>query len=309
MPFSDFLGSIQPLKKKYPGNSITVVMTGGEPLLRKDIFSCGKTLREHGFRWGMVTNGYHYTEEIHGQLHASGIGAVTLSMDGMKEHHNWLRNNSLSFDRAVAAMELLVSSKRICFDVVTCVNTRNLSELPELMDFLIKKGVKTWRLFTIAPIGRAKTNIELTLGPEELIFLMDFIKNARRQSSIEVKFSCEAFVGGYEMKIRDSFFFCRAGINIASVLADGSISACPNVNRSFAQGNIYSDDLLEVWENGFEIMRNRDWTKTGLCSHCSDFKDCQGGALHLWDQKRECVLVCLNHEIGKTQMRSNAESC
>jgi MoaA/NifB/PqqE/SkfB family radical SAM enzyme len=65
MPFEDFLMAILPLKKKYKPDSITIAITGGEPLLRTDLPLCGMLLREHGFRWGIVTNGFSYSRDIH----------------------------------------------------------------------------------------------------------------------------------------------------------------------------------------------------------------------------------------------------
>jgi radical SAM protein with 4Fe4S-binding SPASM domain len=267
--------------------------------LRKDLASCGKILREHGFRWGIVTNGFAYTADIHAKLLAAGIGAITLSIDGLEENHNWLRANKKSFENALKALDLIVSAKRLNYDVVTCVNRKNISELSALKDFLISKKVKAWRLFTIAPIGRAAKNNDMILTPDELKQLMNFIADSRMKGDIDVKFSCEAYVGKYEGKVRDSFFFCRAGINIASVLIDGSISACPNVNRNFVQGNIYNDDFLEVWNNKFDIMRNRTWMKTGICKDCKDFKNCNGGAMHLWNEKKDSIAVCINNQLTK----------
>jgi radical SAM protein with 4Fe4S-binding SPASM domain len=182
--------------------------------------------------------------------------------------------------------------------VVTCVNRKNINELSELKNFLILKKAKAWRLFTIAPIGRAAKNNDMTLRSGELKQLMNFIALSRLKDDIDIKFSCEAYVGKYERQVRDSCFFCRAGINIASVLIDGSISACPNVNRNFVQGNIYHDTFPDVWEKGFEIMRNRAWTKTGICGHCRDYKDCNGGAMHLWDEKRDAIMTCLNRRLN-----------
>jgi radical SAM protein with 4Fe4S-binding SPASM domain len=97
--------------------------------------------------------------------------------------------------------------------------------------------------------------------------------------------------------VRDSYFFCRAGINIASVLIDGSISACPNINRNFVQGNIYVDNFPEVWDNRFEMMRNRSWTKTGTCLTCKDYKNCTGGAMHLWNEKKDTIITCINKRL------------
>jgi radical SAM enzyme (rSAM/lipoprotein system) len=297
MPFEDFLSAILPLKKAYPPNSITVVITGGEPLVRKDLVRCGAALRKQGFRWSIVTNGYAYTPDMHTRLLAAGMGAITLSLDGLEDTHNWLRSNRSSFHNAVSALKLITASDRLYYDVVTCVNRKNINELPFLKEFLISMKVKAWRLFTIAPIGRAADNRDTQLSPEELTRLMDFIAGSRAEKAMDVKFSCEAFVGAYERKVRDSYFFCRAGINIASVLADGSISACPNINRSFSQGNIYRDDFLEVWNKRFAVMRDRSWTKRGMCMNCRDYKNCGGGAMHLWNEKMDTVMTCINKAI------------
>jgi radical SAM enzyme (rSAM/lipoprotein system) len=299
MPFEDFLKAILPLKKAYKSDSITVAITGGEPLLRKDLPECGRMLRENGFRWGIVTNGYGYTSDVHGRLLAAGMGSITVSLDGLEPTHNWLRANDQSFQRAVNALSLITPSKRLNYDVVTCVNQRNIHELESLKEFLISRQVKAWRLFTISPIGRAAHNDELRLTPQQLKRLMDFIVLARTDDRIKVTFSCEAYLGGYERKVRDAYFFCRAGIQIASVLIDGSIAACPNINRSFIQGNIYRDNFLDVWDNRFEVMRNRRWTKTGICKDCDAYKNCNGGALHLWDEKRDEIKTCIYYNITR----------
>ncbi|HET6557619.1 MAG TPA: SPASM domain-containing protein, partial [Prolixibacteraceae bacterium] len=121
----------------------------------------------------------------------------------------------------------------------------------------------------------------------------------RKKQEIDIKFSCEGYVGKYEPKVRDSNFFCRAGINIGSVLIDGSISACPNIDRTFSQGNIYTDNLYETWENKFQPFRNREWTKIGQCESCTDFKDCKGNGFHNWHGDKKNVLVCHNEKIVK----------
>lgn len=297
MPFDDFLDAILPLKDNYASNSITVVITGGEPLLRSDLPQCGKILRENGFRWGIVTNGFAYNSDIHAKLLAAGMGAITLSLDGFEDSHNWLRSNNRSFKNALQALDLISSANRLFYDVVTCVNSKNINQLSEFKDFLISKNVRAWRLFTIAPIGRAANNNDLQLTGQQLKYLMGFIAQSRNDKRIDIKFSCEAYVGEYEKKVRDAYFFCRAGINIASILIDGSISACPNINRHFVQGNIYNDRFPDVWENRFEIMRNRNWTKTGICKNCRDYKNCNGGAMHLWTEKQDCILTCINDKI------------
>ena len=128
---------------------------------------------------------------------------------------------------------------------------------------------------------------------------MNFIKKNRKEKEIDLKFSCEGFVGNYELLVRDSYYFCRAGVNIGSILIDGSISACPNIDRSFSQGNIYNENFYEVWKNKFEPFRNRNWTKIGQCKTCGQYNDCQGNGFHNWHNEKKNVLVCHNEKIKK----------
>jgi radical SAM enzyme (rSAM/lipoprotein system) len=295
MHLSDFLAALDTIKP-IPDNLI-VVLTGGEPLLREDLEICGREIRKRGMRWAIVSNGYLYDSQTHNSLLNAGMGALTLSLDGLEETHNWLRNSQDSFLRVDRAIDYASCSSRLNFDIVTCVNSRNLSELPLIYNYLNEKKVKAWRLFTIAPIGRAKENQELFLTDLQFTELLNFISEKRKQKHIDIKFSCEGFVGNYELKVRDSFFFCRAGINIGSILIDGSISACPNIDRRFSQGNIYKDNFYEVWKTGYQIFRERSWTKTGQCRNCKDYPFCQGNGLHYWKKDQENVLICHNKKI------------
>ncbi len=179
----------------------------------------------NGFRWSIVTNGYFYNEEKHNELLNAGLGAITLSLDGLENSHNWLRGKNKSFENAVKAIKL-ITSLYLNFDVVSCVNKKNINELKVLKIFYSEHNVSAWRLFTIAPIGRAKDIDDLGLTSEQFTEMMNFIAFARKSNTIHINFSCEGYVGHFEKKVRDNFFFCRAGINIGSILIDGSISAC-----------------------------------------------------------------------------------
>jgi len=92
--------------------------------------------------------------------------------------------------------------------------------------------------------------------------------------------------------VRDNPFFCHAGIHIGSVLVDGSISACPSLRADFIQGNIYKDDFWTVWNDRYQNMRDRSWTKTGKCATCKSYKYCEGNGLHLRDESTGEVLCC-----------------
>jgi len=222
----------------------------------------------------------------------SGIRAITVSLDGLEKSHNWLRGNKKSFRNALNAIKLLPQSPDLKSDVVTCVNRKNFNELSQIKELLIEAGVTEWRLFTIFPIGRAKENSDLQLEPVEFKTLFDFIKQTRQENRIKLNYGCEGFLGNYEREVRDEFFFCRAGINVASILVDGSISACPNLRDNFIQGNIYKDNFAEVWQNNYKIYRDRSWTKTGICADCESYDFCEGNGMHLRDEKSGELLFC-----------------
>ena len=304
MPIDDFIGAIDNITEIVEPNKTIIVFTGGEPLLRNDLETCGKQLYERGFPWGIVSNGLHFTKaRLHSLLQA-GLRAVTISLDGLEESHNWLRRNSSSFEKAVDAIELLSTVPDLKYDVVTCVNQKNFSELGELKELLLSKGLKEWRIFTVFPIGRAKQYEDLQLTPVQFKKLFDFIAEERKKGEIKLNYGCEGFLGNYEGDVRDNLFFCRAGINIASVLIDGSISACPNLRENFSQGNIYNNSFKEVWQNNYSKFRDRSWMKTGECANCNFFKYCEGNGMHLRDEKNGELLFCHYNRIleGEKQL-------
>jgi len=292
MPTEDFFKALDQIRPILNPNKTMIVLTGGEALLRKDIESIGMKLYNRGFPWGIVTNGMLLNNHKLSSLMNSGLRAVTVSLDGLEASHNWLRDNKSSFEKAISAIKLLTTTKDLRYDVVTCVNQQNFKELGKVRDLLIEIGIKEWRIFTIFPIGRAKEEKQLQLTPIEFKELFDFIKQTRQEKRIRLNYGCEGFFGNYEGEVRDNFFFCRAGINIASILADGSISACPNMRNNFIQGNIYTDNIADVWQNKYGIFRDKKWTKTGICSECDFYKYCEGNGMHLRDEKTGELLFC-----------------
>ncbi|MDR3220092.1 MAG: TIGR04133 family radical SAM/SPASM protein [Dysgonamonadaceae bacterium] len=293
MPLQDFLTALNSITPHINPNKTIIVLTGGEPLMRKDLENCGREFYERGFPWGMVTNGYGLTDHRLKNLLHAGLRSITVSFDGSSpDTHDWLRGKNGSWERAKNAISLIASTSNLVYDVVTCVNKRTIDELEEIKKLLINLSVKDWRLFSIFPKGRARKNPLLQLSPDEFKRLMQFIRQTRREGIIHASFGCEGFLGDYELEVRDNPFFCKAGIHVGSVLVDGFISACPSLRSDYIQGNIYKDDFWEVWEKRYQNMRDRSWTKTGKCADCQSYKYCEGNGLHLRDQQSGELLCC-----------------
>lgn len=292
MPLADFLQVIDSITPHVNPQKTMIVITGGEPLMRKDLEQCGMELYKREYPWGMVSNGLAMTESRLHSLINSGLRSVTISLDGLEDSHNFLRGNPNSFKHASNAVKLLVKHKEhLVFDVVTCVSPNNIHELPQIKEMLIQIGVEKWRLFTIFPIGRGAVNKDLQLSPRQFKSVFDFIRATRKEGRIHLSYGCEGFLGNYEGEVRNNFFFCRAGINIGSVLVDGSISACPNLRSNFTQGNIYTDDFMTIWNTRYQKFRDREWMKKGICADCKSWKYCQGNGMHLRNEEGE-LLFC-----------------
>lgn len=293
MPAEDFLRVIDTITPHVNPNEVSIVITGGEPLMREDLEEVGLELYRRGYPWGMVSNGLYLTPNRLQRLMAAGLHSITISLDGLEEDHNWLRGHPESYDRAMDAIKMLVHEPELTWDVVTCVNRRNYPYLDELKTSLYNIGVRRWRLFTVFPVGRAAQHQDFQLSDEEFTGVMEFIKRIRKEGKMRVDYCCEGFLGNYEGEVRDHFFSCNAGLSVGSVLIDGSISACPSIRSDFHQGNIYQDDFMDVWEHRFQPFRNREWMKKGACADCDFFRYCEGNGMHLRDEEGELMFCHL----------------
>ena len=303
MPAEDFLRVIDSISKHqtlHTRHQTLIIISGGEPLMRKDLADIGRALYEREYPWGMVTNGLALTEAKFRELRSAGLRSMSISLDGLEQDHIWLRQHPLAFEGATRAIRLAAAESDFTWDVVTCVNQRNIDHLDRIRDLLWSLGCRDWRVVTIDPMGRAATNPELLLRPAQLQQVLEFIK-AERQQGRHVSYGCEGFLGGYEGQVRDHLYMCAAGITTASILIDGSISACTSIRGRYYQGNIYKDDFWTVWENGFQPYRDRSWMKKRTpCSDCKMFRYCEGNGMHL---RREdgSLMLCHLHRLADSK--------
>lgn len=306
-PLKDFVKVLDEIKAGGIKN-LFICITGGEPLLRNDLEQAGQEIIKRGYNWGIVTNGMLLTNERFVSLVKAGMSSISFDMDGLEAEHNYLRRNKHSFEKVVNAIRTAVTFQKkfpsFIFDVITCVHPGNINSLNEVRDFLISENVKRWRIFSIFPEGRAKNN-ELFLSAEQYKQLIEFISSTRKfktqqNKRIHVNYSCEGYLGKYELKVRDYFFFCQAGISIGSVMCNGDISACLSVRaKDFIQGNIYKDNFMDIWNKKFCNMRDHSWAKTGRCKKCRNWNNCLGNGIHLHENAHSEPAVC-NYKILNT---------
>lgn len=273
-----------------------IVVTGGEPLVRRDLPQLTAALGDQGLRWGMVTNGLLLTPDRFAVLADHGLSSLTVSLDGNRGQHTLIRRHPRAYDGALRAIRLLGASRLEHKDVVTCVHPANLDHLDDVAEVLVDAGITSWRLFRIFPRGQAARHPELLLTFDQSRRMLEWIRSRRAAllaRGLTLDFSCEGYLPfALDRQVRREPFFCRSGVNIASILCDGTITGCNNNGPEFAQGRVGDDDLAEVWEHRFAEYRRRTWMRQGPCAACSHWKDCHGSSIHLRDKTEPGPLFC-----------------
>ena len=293
---SEWKHILDDVKKDFGTDTLRLCITGGEPLLNKDFFDIMGYAHSLGFDWGMTSNGTLITPEVAHKLAETGMRTISISVDGLKDTHDWFRQVPGSYERTMTGIRNLLNEKSFNHvQVTTVVHHRNIGELDEMYEIMKTLGIRSWRVINIEPIGRAKDNPELMLTADEYKYVLDFIRTHRFESPMEVTYGCSHFLPiEYEREVRKWYFLCNAGVYTASIMYNGNIGACLDIERrpELVEGNIRRDSFQDVWEKGFKIYRS-DFRKCGPCKDCPDYKYCAGDSFHTWNFDKMEPNLCL----------------
>lgn len=297
LPYAAIKKTLESVSEKYDPGNIMVCLTGGEPFLHPDLIRIVSAAHTLGFPVGITTNGTLIDGRKAKMLAYAGLDTITISIDGVGSVHDEFRGMAGSFDKAIEGIHALKSAG-LEPEALTVVHKKNLPQLETLYRFIRKEEIFFWRLINIDPIGRAEINKDLLLSGPELQMLYEFIRDKRFHSGtdMEVTYGCAHFLDlDYENEVRDFYFQCGAGLFIASVMANGDIGACLDIERrqELVQGNIFRDDFTDIWENRFEVFRKDRTVESRICTACPHRKICMGDSAHTWDfdqsEPRYCV--------------------
>jgi MoaA/NifB/PqqE/SkfB family radical SAM enzyme len=295
LPAEKVLSVFHDIAAHTDASRVMVAVTGGEPLLRADLFPILTEVTRLGFPWGMVTNGQLVTEKTVEHCLRAGMRTVTVSLDGLEDAHDWLRHRPGAYRHTVRALQLLLAAHAFQpVEVITCVHAGNVDDLPGLYNLLRELGVGGWRIFTIFPKGRALQTGKLVTTGTLLTQVLAFIKEYRRRDPDWPLLYCEeGFLGcEWERVVRDVPHYCGAGITIGGLLCDGAYSACPSLSRQWVQGHVDELPFSQAWETRYQNMRDRHWMRNDFCGACRQWGNCQASSLHLWDWDAHRPRVC-----------------
>ena len=294
----DIKKALKEIAEHYDPYTVYLNVTGGEPLMRQDLFDILEYAVSLGYRWGMTTNGMLINEKMLKKIEKAQMSTVSVSIDGLKETHECFRKVPNSFEKILKGIKMMQDSPVVkIVQVTTVVNKKNIDELEELYNLLVENGVQYWRVVNCDPIGRANDNSDILLDMDDFKRMFDFILEKQKEGKMkDISYGCSHFVGTeLETEVRSHYFYCLTGLTIGSILSNGDIFVCPNVPRrpELIQGNIKTDSFVEVWENKFKPFRHEHRTSCESCTKCPHWDYCGGDAFHTWNFDDNKPNVCL----------------
>ncbi|MCF7907198.1 radical SAM protein [Patescibacteria group bacterium] len=250
------------------------IATGGEPLLRKDIFEVLSYAKNKGLKIGLSTN-CSLISNFKKELENLKLNAVMVSLDGLKYSHKKIRGKNNNFDNTINAIKYFKKIKTPKISVCTTVYKSNLKELEQLRDLIFSIGCNHWYINIILPEGRAKNKDWLHLDKNKILDLFHFIEENKKKYRIDIC-SEAGYLGDWDKKIRNGSFFCGCGWTSCAIMANGDIMACPIFEENdYIEGNIRKKSFKKIWEKGLNKFRNMKFKDN--CYSCDHFSKCRGG--------------------------------
>ncbi|MBA8935367.1 putative heme d1 biosynthesis radical SAM protein NirJ2 [Clostridium beijerinckii] len=254
-----------------------MIFSGGEPLMREDIFELINYASKAGLRPVLGTNGTLISREMAEKLKAAGISAIGISLDSLDpKKHNKFRGNNEAFRDTIYAMKNC-RDLGIRFQIHTTVMDWNKDEIISLTDFSVAMGAAAHHIFFLVPTGRGKDIEDELLSSKEYEELLTSIMKKQSEVNIEIKPTCAPqFVRIAEDLGVNSRFKrgCIAGTSYCIINPKGDVQACAYLTE--VAGNIREIPFDEIWKNS-ELLNNlRTQEYKGTCNSCKDKKSCGG---------------------------------
>ena len=257
------------------GKSI-LVLSGGEPLLRKDIFELARYAVQKGLVVALGTNGTLLDNQAAKSFHEVGLRRVAISIDSSTPQvHDELRGVEGSWSKAIDGVNAsLRNGLDVQFNVT--MTRQNLDDFEGILSMAERMGVKNVHLFFLVPTGRGKNVRDISPLDYEALLRKAL---AYPSNKLQVKPTCapQFMRIAKEMKIdmRRWGRGCIAGISYCRVMPDGSVTPCPYVPVKV--GNVRDMALKEIWNSSEVLNALRDFSKLkGKCGFCS-YRDVCGG--------------------------------
>lgn len=268
-----------------------IVLSGGEPLVRPDVFEIAEYGVSKGLRMLLATNGTTVTPEIAQKISDVGIKRVSVSLDGANaETHDSFRRIPGAFKCTLEGIENL---KRVGmpFQINTSVAKHNVDQLPDILELAIGLGAVALHIFLLVPTGCGKEIADdEMIEPAEYERVLNWFYDRSKDERIALKATCAPHYfrivrqrakaegiapptsgHGHESMTKG----CLAGSAVCFVSHKGDVYPCGYLQVS--AGNVRQQHFKEIWDSSevFKLLRNDDALE-GKCGCCEYRRVCMG---------------------------------
>lgn len=267
-----------------------IILTGGEPLLRKDIFEIARHGTQSGLRMVMAPNGTLITEAIAEKMKESGIQRISISIDGAtKESHDAFRGVAGALEGALRGIDL-AKQAGIEFQINTTITHANLDQITQIQDLAVELGAVAHHIFLLVPTGRGKYILDQEIDAEEYERTLDWFYDRHGHTSMQLKATCaphyyrilrqRAKQEGKQVTFKTHGLDavtrgCLAGTGFCFISHRGTVQPCGFL--SLECGDITRSSFADVWKHSEVFTTLRDFGKLkGKCGDCEYKRVCGG---------------------------------
>jgi len=302
-----------------------VLFSGGEPLVRPDVFELAGFGTNAGLRVVFSTNGTLITPEVAQRLTAAGVKYVGVSLDGAREVHDRFRGKAGCFEAALEGLAHAAAAG-LNTGVRFTVNKANVDDLPAVIDAVVAHHVPRFCMYHLVYTGRGEEMMDLDTDLHEKRRIMDFITTRTQElhaagTNLEILTVDNHADGVYlyryieqhqperaaEVKqLLEMHGGCSAGEKISNVDPRGNVHPCqfwPHLTL----GNVRERPFSQIWRDEsnplLKALRSKPAHLKGRCGACSFNHLCGGCRIRaekvtgdLWEADPACYLT--DREIG-----------
>jgi len=265
-----------------------IILTGGEPLLREDIFDIAEYGTRKGLRMVMAPNGTLVDLQTAGRLKRAGVMRISLSLDGASAAtHDSFRQVDGAFD---AVMEAAGAAREagLEFQINPTVTAQNVDEIPAILDLAVDIGASAFHIFMLVPTGRAIDLKDGMIGAERSEAFLRWLHGEMENRSIAIKATCAphfyriakqagrgSSTGERAGRLDTTTRGCLGGIAFCFISHVGDVYPCGYLELNC--GNVRERSIKDIWTNAEPFVTLRDFNNyRGKCGTCKYVRVCGG---------------------------------
>ncbi|MGQ3683528.1 MAG: radical SAM protein [Candidatus Loosdrechtia sp.] len=260
---------------------VLLILTGGEPLLREDIYDLAAYASQKGMMVVLGTNGNMIDDDRAKKLKESGVAGIGISLDSIApEKHDTFRGIPGAWESTLNGIEAC-RRQGIEFQIQTTVTRENFNEIPEILEFSCNLGAKVFNLFFLVCTGKGQelTDITPQQYDQALHQLYELQKNYREKMMVGAKCAPHYRRIVYEHDpssplIRAYAGGCPAATHYCRITPEGDVTPCPYMPDS--SGNVKEKSFADIWKNAADFQTLRFDNLHGRCGICEFKHLCKG---------------------------------